>query len=170
MNCRKCGKEIQAGYQFCPFCGTKDPAKEEQLVLRNTDWLRLATMEELEAFLPELKSMTAEELSMWRCGMHENIRIFQIKVNYTWSQKYHNEIERRRSSIRGFSAKDTEEQIKRISLRGDAITEISVVECNLSGRFKETDDGITWFRTTEECKTAISKIKIPRTESGEKNG
>ena len=158
MNCRKCGKEIQAGYQFCPFCGAKDPVKEEQLVLRNTDWLRYATEEELASFLKELRIMTAEDFGMWCCGMHENIRIFQIAVKYSRHYEANGKTEWHHHLLRGISAKEAIEKIHSIMISGDRLHEVFAKEYRLTKSVLEEDEGITWFRTREECEAAINRL------------
>lgn len=165
MNCRKCGKEIQTGYQFCPFCGVKEPIKEDKLVLRNTDWLRLATTEELEQFLQNLKFITAEELSAWCCGMHENICVYEIRVTYSWRYESQNGVVSHGTrSFSGLSAEDTAKETNKLISKNNGndtrtLRSIDVKTRNLSNSFKAEESGKTWFRTREECEAAIIALR-----------
>lgn len=166
MECKHCKSVIDDSFKYCPNCGKKVLKPSDRLILRNVDWLRFATTEELDLFLPELKTMTTEEFEMWLCGMHENIRVFQIKVVYQvlWKNEWY------KRNFCGLSASATAREIKDLfkGFENGKIVSIEAKECKLSKAFKEESDGKEWFRTKEECNAAISTIQPVLNQNMEK--
>lgn len=157
MECKFCGFEINESFSFCPCCG-KNLKSEERLTLKNTTWLALAPKDKIEQFLPELKSMTAEDLDNWRLGYHINIRAYRIKVKY--SRKFYNDHGEHLSAFSGLSAEETLGKCNELIEDGCRIKSASVNAFNLTNLSKMSDCGVRWFYTEEECKKLVDSINL----------
>lgn len=159
MECKKCKTKLDGTFNFCPNCGWKVSRRVDKLVLRNTDWLRLAQEEEVKSFFNSLVKMPVDDFLAWRQEMHENVHVFQIKATYYWMSN--SDREWNKGNISGLSVKETIEEINNKYNSGYRCVfgEIETKEIKLSNACQIKDRGKRWFYTIEECNEAVSEVK-----------
>lgn len=152
MKCLSCGKEFEEIFSFCPYCGKKVKKPNERKLLSNIQWLQFAERKDAESAFKDIKSMTTDEFLKWIYAKHDNVRVYQIMVRFTWGNN-----SEYKSSFYGRSVDETVDFLEERGI--SQIISVESKERNLSNMMAVDGCGVNWFRTKDECDAAVESVK-----------
>jgi late competence protein required for DNA uptake (superfamily II DNA/RNA helicase) len=157
MKCTTCGTEYDFEFIYCPKCGKKAiNIRREKKSLSNTDWLAVATREELKQTHDMLKTMSFDEFEAWLKDKHDNIYIFRCFVSLIEpGSKY-------ATRLRYGSVDEMVESIEAAVTNKNYKRKV-VAFCPRESKLLKTtpmdEEGITWWRSKEGCLAALDEIR-----------
>lgn len=155
MKCNNCGAEYEFEFVYCPKCGKKAiNIRREKKSLSNTDWLTIATKEELKITHNMLKNMSFDEFEAWLKDKHENIYIFRCFVSVIYpNEKY-------ALRLRYDSVDETVENIENAirNLKGKVVA-FCPRESKLLKTTPMDEEHVTWWRSKKDCLAALDEIR-----------
>ena len=158
MKCNNCGTEYGLEFVYCPKCGKKAiNIRREKKNLDNVDFLKFATNEELKIIHSEIKGMKFEDFKAWVSDKHSNVYIYRCYVGFCGDYKTNRSFS---YHLHFLPCEKMVDQIEeRIKDGRDKLVRFSPQEYKLLRTTPIDEEGVTWWRTKDECSAVMKKMQ-----------
>ena len=169
MECKKCKKQFDDEFLFCPYCGLKVESLAEKLSFNNAEFLAICREEDFEKEYLKFSKMSTSEAYHFFHEMHDLVVAYRFKVTGTHTD-YNIEGKCRGTDFydksferRGMRKEDLADYICSVKIYRDG-SKTKYRNVNISAEpfflkksyFKEIGKSVFW--TEEDCKNAIIEV------------